>query len=179
MNAHIFHQKVLHILVTPIITWKVKYPFMLHCPLFSTCYTVVWIKNCLKSIHVITVATMKLQTISVTQKKPSCATTKLTLFTVSKNKWNTKEDTSKFMKNAFYELWYTKKHLLGWSNVTQWKKIKPIALAIAWLKELVSHFLSQSVSQSWEIPLHKSILKFHGIFLKVSQSSSGPSQDSW
>jgi len=29
----------------------------------------------------------------IMQRKPSCVTTKLTLFTVSKDEWNTKEDT--------------------------------------------------------------------------------------
>jgi len=51
--------------------------------------------------------------ISVTQRKPSCATTKSTLFTVSKDEWNTKEDTGKPMKNAMHiqVLWYAKRHL--------------------------------------------------------------------
>ena len=35
-------------------------------------------------------------------KKKSRATTKLTLFAVSKDEWDTKEDTSKSMKNALY-----------------------------------------------------------------------------
>jgi len=39
--------------------------------------------------------------------------TKLTLFTVSKIEWNTKEDTGKSMKNAKYILWYAKRYLLG------------------------------------------------------------------
>ena len=32
-------------------------------------------------------------------------TAKLTPFTVSKDEWDTKEDTGKFMKNALYILW--------------------------------------------------------------------------
>ena len=52
-----------------------------------------------------------MQTISITQKKPLHGTTKLTLFTVTKDKWNTKEDTGKSMKKALYVLWYTKWHL--------------------------------------------------------------------
>jgi len=47
------------------------------------------------------------------KKAPSRATTKLTLFTVSKDEWNTKEDTGKSLKNALYELQYAKKHLSG------------------------------------------------------------------
>ena len=34
--------------------------------------------------------------------KPSHATTKSTLFAVSKDEWDTKEDTGKSMKNALY-----------------------------------------------------------------------------
>ena len=36
--------------------------------------------------------------------KPSCATAKSTLFAVSKDEWDTKEDTGKSMKNALYIL---------------------------------------------------------------------------
>ena len=42
--------------------------------------------------------------------KQSCATAKSTLFTVSKDEWDTKEDTDKSMKNA---LQYAKRHLSG------------------------------------------------------------------
>ena len=45
--------------------------------------------------------------------KPSRATTNSTLFTVSKDEWDTKEDTGKSMKNALYVLRYVKRHLLG------------------------------------------------------------------
>jgi len=41
-----------------------------------------------------------LRTISNMQRKPLHATTKLTLFNVSKNEWNTKEDSAKSLKNA-------------------------------------------------------------------------------
>ena len=51
--------------------------------------------------------------------KPSCATTKSTLFTVSKDEWDTKEDTGKSMKNALYVLRYAKRHLSGRSDVEQ------------------------------------------------------------
>ena len=49
--------------------------------------------------------------ITVMHRKPSWATTKLTLFTVSKDKWNTKEDTGKSLKNALDVLWYAKRYL--------------------------------------------------------------------
>jgi len=49
----------------------------------------------------------------VTQRKQSHATTKLTLFTISKDEWNTKEDTGKSLKNALQVLRYAKRHLSG------------------------------------------------------------------
>ena len=51
--------------------------------------------------------------------KPSHAIAKLTLFTVSKDEWDTKKDTGKSMKNALYVLWYAKRHLSGRSNIEQ------------------------------------------------------------
>ena len=45
--------------------------------------------------------------------KPSRATTKLTLFAVSKDEWDTKEDTGKSMENALYILQYAKRHMSG------------------------------------------------------------------
>jgi len=44
---------------------------------------------------------------------PSHATTKSTLFAVSIDEWDTKEDIDKPMKNALYILQYAKRHLLG------------------------------------------------------------------
>ena len=45
--------------------------------------------------------------------KPSRATVKSTPFAVSKDEWDTKEDTGKSMKNALYILQYAKRVLLG------------------------------------------------------------------
>jgi len=50
-------------------------------------------------------------------------------FADSKDEWNTKEDTDKFLKNALCILRYTKRHLSGWNNVKQWT-IKSVPLAI-------------------------------------------------
>ena len=77
--------------------------------------------------------------------KPSHAITKLTLFAVSKDEWDTKEDTGKSIKNALYELRYVKRHLSGRSDVEQWK-IKPVALAVVELR--LSEGISQSVENS-------------------------------
>ena len=51
--------------------------------------------------------------------KPSRAIAKLTLFAVSKDEWDTKEDTGKSMKSALYVLRYAKRHLSGRSDVKQ------------------------------------------------------------
>jgi len=48
-------------------------------------------------------------------------TTKLTLFMVSKDEWDTKEGTGKSMKNTLYVQRYGKRYLLGWSDVKQQK----------------------------------------------------------
>ena len=47
------------------------------------------------------------------------ATAKSTSFTVSKDEWDTKEDTGKSMKNALYVLQYAKRHHLGLSVFEQ------------------------------------------------------------
>ena len=98
---------------------KSEVSIMLHCRLCSTCYTAVQIKNCSKSTSAIKKATMKNTDDFCYEEKPSRATTKLTLFAVSKDEWDTKEDTGKSMKNALYVLQYAKRHLSGQSNVEQ------------------------------------------------------------
>jgi len=92
---------------------EIEVSITLRCQLCSTRYTAVQIKNCLKSTSVIKVATMKILTIFVTQRKLSCATTKLKLFIVSKDECNTKEDTGKSLKNTLHVLWYAKRLLSG------------------------------------------------------------------
>ena len=83
----------------------------LHCQLCSTCYTAIQIKNCLKSTSAIKIATMKNTDDFYFEGKPSCACTKSTPFPVSKNEWDTEEDTGKSMKNTLYILQYAKRHL--------------------------------------------------------------------
>ena len=51
--------------------------------------------------------------------KPSHAIATSTLFAVSRDEWDTKEDTGKSMKNALYVLRYAKRHLSGRSDVEQ------------------------------------------------------------
>ena len=51
--------------------------------------------------------------------KPSCAIAKSTLLAVTKDEWDTKEDTGKSMKNALYILRYVKRHLSGQSDFEQ------------------------------------------------------------
>ena len=51
--------------------------------------------------------------------KPSRARAKSTPFPVSKDEWDTKENTGKSMKNALYVLRYAKRHLSGRNDVEQ------------------------------------------------------------
>ena len=87
--------------------------------LCSTRYTAVRIKNCSKSTSAIKITTMKITDDFCFKGKPSRATAKSTPFAVSKDEWDTKEDTGKSMKNVLYVLWYAKRHLSGRSNVKQ------------------------------------------------------------
>ena len=86
---------------------------MLCCQLCSTCYTAVRIKNCSKSTPTIKIATMKNTDDFHCEGKPSRTTAKSTLFAVSKDEWDAKEDTGKSMKNALYVLWHAKRHVSG------------------------------------------------------------------
>ena len=79
--------------------------------------------------------------------KPSCDIAKSTLFTVSKDEWDTMEDTGKYMKNALYILQYAKRHLSGQATLNS-EKFKPVALAVIELR--LSEGISQSVTQSVE-----------------------------
>ena len=82
-------------------------------------YAAFRIKNCLKSTSTIKIATMKNTDDFRYEGKPSHATAVSTIFTVSKDEWDTKEDTGKSMKNALYVLRYAKRHLSGRSDVEQ------------------------------------------------------------
>ena len=96
---------------------KSEVSITLCCRLCSTRYTAVRIKNCSKSTSAIKTVTMNNTDDFCYEGKPSRAIAKLTLFAVSKDEWDTKEDTGKSMKNALYVLRYAKKHLVSRSNV--------------------------------------------------------------
>ena len=98
---------------------KSEVSITLCCGLCSIHYTAVRIKNCLKSTSAINIATTKNMDDFHYKGKPSRATTISTLFVVSEDEWDTKEDIGKSMKNALYELRYAKKHLSGRSDVEQ------------------------------------------------------------
>jgi len=89
----------------------------IHYPSLSAMFNLLYSsmnQELFENTSAIKVATMKkIRTISITQRKPSRTTTKSTLFTVSKDEWNTKEDTGKSLKDALHVLRYVKKHLLG------------------------------------------------------------------
>ena len=96
---------------------KSEVSITLRCRLCSTRYTAIRIKNCLKSAFAFKIATMKNTDDFRFEGKPSRARAKSTPFPVSKDEWDTKEDTGKSMKNALYALWYAKRHLSGRSDV--------------------------------------------------------------
>ena len=95
---------------------------------YPLCFTVGYVqlvtqqyklRTCLKSAFAIKIATMKNMDDFHFEGKPSRAHIKLTPFPVSKDEWDTKEDTGKSMKNALYVLWYAKRHLSSRSDVEQ------------------------------------------------------------
>ena len=92
---------------------KSEVSITLRCRLCSTRYTAVQIKNCLKSTSTIEIAMMKNMDDFHFEGKPSRARAKLTPFPVSKDEWDTKEDTGTSMKNALHVLRYAKRHLSG------------------------------------------------------------------
>ena len=57
---------------------------------------------------------------------------KLTPSVVITNNWNTNEDKGKFMMHVLYIVQLVKRHILGKSNIEQWK-FKPVALYIVQL----------------------------------------------
>ena len=75
--------------------------------------------NCLKSTFAIKIATMTNMDNFHYEGKPLHAITKLTLFAVTNDEWDTKKHTGKFMINALYVLQYAKRHLLGQSDIEQ------------------------------------------------------------
>ena len=98
---------------------KSEVSITLRCLLCSTRCTAVRIKNCSKSSSAIKIATTKNTDNFRYKGKPSRATTKSPLFAVSKDEWDTKEDTGKSMKNALCVLRYTKRHQSDRSDVEQ------------------------------------------------------------
>ena len=92
---------------------------------------------------------------------PSHATAKSTPFAVSKDEWDTKEDTGKSMKNALYILRYAKGMCLAEATSNS-EKIKPVALVIIELR-----LLKTSVSLS--VTRKSSLIKFHSNLLKAFQ----------
>ena len=69
------------------------------------------------------------------------------LFAVSKDEWDTKEDTGMSMKNALYILRYAKDTSQAEATSNS-EKIKPVALTV--IELCLSEGISQSVTQSVE-----------------------------
>ena len=77
--------------------------------------------------------------ISISQRKLSCATTKLTHTAVNEDEWDTKKDTGKSMKNTLYVRQYASLKL---KLLKKWR-FKPVTLTVIKL-----HLSGQSISQS-------------------------------
>ena len=149
---------------------KSEVSITLRCQLRSTHYTAVQIKNCLKSTSAIKIATMK--NTGQYKGKPSHATTKLTPFGVSKDEWDTKEDTGKSMKNALMYCGMPKGTCRAEATLNS-EKIKPVALAI--IKLCLSEGISQSITYSVSRKFHQiNFLKFCSNVLKAFQVDLKP-----
>ena len=92
---------------------KSEVSITLCCWLCSTCYTAVRIKNCLKSTSAIKNSHYEKYERFTLQWETIMCYHQIDTFTVSKDEWDTKEDTGKSMKNALYVLRYAKRHPLG------------------------------------------------------------------
>ena len=136
----------------PVIIWN----WSIHCPSLSAMFNLLHSSTnqevfenhfCIKYSHY-----EKYRQFLVTQRKPSRATTKLTLFTVSKDKGDTKEDTGKSIKNVLYILRCAKRHILGRSNIEQWKNqarsLCHYGVMLVWRHQSVSQSVSQSLENS-------------------------------
>ena len=120
--------------------WKVKYPL---------CFVVGYVQPITQHFKSRTFPEAPLQSTHTKRNdfhfkgKPSYARAKSTPFPVSKDEWDTKEDTGKSMKNALYILQYSKRHLSGRNNIEQWKN-QARSLSCYWVTLVWRH---QSVSQ--------------------------------
>jgi len=101
-----------------------------------------------KKTSAVKVAIMKIMDNSCYEWKLSRVYHKIDTFRGEKK---TKEGTDKSMKNALHVQWYGKRHLLGRSDVEQWKN-KPLALAIVELRKsegIGKYVVNQSVSRKF------------------------------
>jgi len=102
-----------------------KWVLIIWLPLYDSMNQQLFEKN----IYNQKIATMKTMDDFCCEWKPSCVYYKSTLFSVSKNEWDTNKGTGKSMKNALYVQQHGKRHHLDWSNVKN-KNIKSVHLAI-------------------------------------------------
>ena len=117
MDPHILHEtkEKKMVLCVPAVNYHLKseISITLRCQLCS-CNLLHSITNQLFKKHLYNqVATMKNTDDFCYKGKLSCTASKSTLFAVSKDEWDTKEDTGKSMKNALYVLQYAKRHMFG------------------------------------------------------------------
>ena len=114
VNPHIPHQKKEMVPHTPAIKYHLKseISIILRCQLWSTRYTALRIKNCLKSTSAIKVATMK-NTDDFRKGSHHMLLQNRHFLLSAKDERDTKEDTGKSMKNALYVLRCAKRHISG------------------------------------------------------------------
>jgi len=84
---------------------------------------------------------MKIQAISVTQRKPSRATTTSTLFTVSKDEWNPKEDTGKSLKNTLDVLQFANHFCIQFYS-TMILKMMTLKMIVSMRNQRLAHMTS-------------------------------------
>ena len=123
---------------------KSEVSIMLRYQLCSTRYTALRKKNFSKNTYAVKVPTMKNADDFYYEGKPSRATAKSALFAVSKDEWDTKEDTGKSMKNVLYVLRYAKRFLSGRSYIEQRKnQARSLSRYQVRLSEGISQLLNQ------------------------------------
>jgi len=112
------------------------------CQLYSTHYTVVRIKNWLKSTSVIKVAAMKIRTISLYTKEAITCNHSINAFHCQQRWMEHKGDTGKSLKNALHVRRYVKRHLSSWSDIEQWKNqagsLSHYRVTLVWRHQAVS-----------------------------------------
>ena len=90
------------LVISIIVRMKSEVSITLRCQLCSTRYTAVRIKNCLKSTYANKNSHYEKYRRLPLQREAIMCYHQIDTFAVSKDEWDTKEDTGKSMKNVLY-----------------------------------------------------------------------------